>query len=409
VSHPTRFWQAIESLPSLAAVAAEWQSLLGGEYDLIKPFFHPRTGWATSFPNIGASLPYQVVDHGSDDIVGVCHETGETISLAKSQLVVYELDRHRLAERLAEAWGIDCGGGPEDWSGTTTFLGQFTSAAATCYATFLAFPHESEDLHVIAAQLIAEKRAPFILFAPTRQWLRRAAETAMRFHGCKFVSLAEALTVPRRGHFEPVIPLESITAKAMEVARGMKDGRKVETGRNVFRLEGDFWTLTFADKTAPLKDSLGLKCIAHLISKKGYDVHASVLRAVATKNIMVTPSAGIEVLGPEGIERYKARREDLVEQREEAKEFNDVARHEQIQEEIYALDQQIISAQGLGGRIRKTKDQAANARTSLTNAISRAIELIQQKHASLARHLDKSIRTGKFMSYSPETDVDWDL
>ena len=39
-----RFWQAVESLPSLAAVESEWLSLLHGDYNLIKPFMRPCAG-----------------------------------------------------------------------------------------------------------------------------------------------------------------------------------------------------------------------------------------------------------------------------------------------------------------------------------------------------------------------------
>ena len=48
-----------------------------------------------------------------------------------------------------------------------------------------------------------------------------------------------------------------------------------EPSRNTFRLEGDYWTLTFAAKTIRIKNSLGLKYIAHLISIKGSEIDAA--------------------------------------------------------------------------------------------------------------------------------------
>lgn len=58
-----RFWQAVELLPTLAAVEAEWLALLRGEYGLIKPFLRPRKDRASSFPRLDGGLPYQVVEH----------------------------------------------------------------------------------------------------------------------------------------------------------------------------------------------------------------------------------------------------------------------------------------------------------------------------------------------------------
>src|SRR2546430_55506 len=95
VSSLKRFWTATKLLPSRAAVAAEWQALLGGEYPLVKPLLRPRRERAASFPRLEGGLPYEVIDHGGDDLVGVCPETGDTIVLTKSQLVVYELDQHQ--------------------------------------------------------------------------------------------------------------------------------------------------------------------------------------------------------------------------------------------------------------------------------------------------------------------------
>jgi hypothetical protein len=178
---------------------------------------------------------------------------------------------------------------------------------------------------------------------------------------------------------------------------------------NVFRREGDFWTLTFAGKTIRLKDSLGLQCIAHLLAKQRCELDAALLRAIVSGNIPVKPSAGIEVLDSQAHEHYRADYEDLLFQMEEAEENNDIARQELLQTKIDALAQQLKSAEGFGGRIRKSKDASANARTSLTNAITRAIEHIQKEHDDLSRHLDNSIRTGQSFCYKPETDVDWDL
>ncbi|HEY7424642.1 MAG TPA: hypothetical protein VH682_10470 [Gemmataceae bacterium] len=95
-----QFWQAIESLPGIAAVAAEWQAWLEDEFDWAKRLLRPRSALAASYPRLdGCGLPYEVVEHDTDDLVGVCRETGETIPLIKGQLVVYELE--------SETWGID--------------------------------------------------------------------------------------------------------------------------------------------------------------------------------------------------------------------------------------------------------------------------------------------------------------
>ncbi len=384
--------------------------MLGSEFDLIKPFLRPRQGLATSYPRLdGNGLPYQIVEHGPDDYVGVCRETGDTITLSKSELIVYELDRRQFAKRVADAFGIERNGMPEECNGTTLFLGSFTSASTTRYASFLTFPFESADLHVVAAGLIAEKHAPFILMAPTRRWFRQAANSALRINGSAFVCLAEAITADRAGYFQPLESLDTLVSQATGVTSLTSAEIPPETGQNVFQLEFDVWTLMFAGKTLRLKDSLGLRYIAQLIGKKRCHIHAAMLKAIASGNQAFKPLVGTPVADNQAIEKYREQYDDLRSELAEAKANNDLARQEQIQERIDALTKQITSATGFGGRKRKIGDDAERARTSVTNAINRTITKIEKKHPDLARHLMNSIQTGQYLCYSPETDVAWDL
>jgi hypothetical protein len=408
VNNLSRFWQAIESLPSLAAVTADWELMVGDEFALVRPFLRPRPERAESFPRPNG-LPYEVVEHGGSEFVGVCHETGNTLALTSNQLVIYELDRERLAGCVADMFGINRTGAGSDRSSRLVHLGWFTSAASTRYACLLAFPIESNDVHAIAAQLIAEGQAPFILFAPTRQWARRHVQTHLKFHGCVFVSLVEVVSCTIPGRLEAKEFLDTAVARATGVVSVVAGVPTPEPRRNVFQLNGDVWTLTFSDKTLQLRDRLGLRYIAHLIGSKGREVEAAVLKAGAKGAPAVKPSAGTEILDRQGFEACRADYEDLVEQLEEAKGFNDVARQEQLQGRLNALAEQLKAAQGFGGRRRKVGDESASVRTSVKNAISGAIEQIQKKHADLARHLDTFISTGHTLCYSPHPDVDWDL
>ncbi len=55
------------------------------------------------------------------------------------------------------------------------------------------------------------------------------------------------------------------------------------------------------------------------------------------------------------------------------------------------------------------ENRASRDRTSVRNAITRGIQKIEKIHASLARHLRESIRTGTDCSYTPTISVVWTL
>src|SRR5262249_6599961 len=102
-----------------------------------------------------------------------------------------------------------------------------------------------------------------------------------------------------------------------------------ESGENVFRCEGEVWTVIFARKRIRLRNCLGLRYIAQLLASKRRQIDADVLRSVATGNRHFKPLDGIELLDQQGLEKYRAEYEDLVEELEEAKKFNDSAKQEQ--------------------------------------------------------------------------------
>ncbi|MGH7822463.1 MAG: hypothetical protein ACREQ9_22100 [Candidatus Binatia bacterium] len=94
---------------------------------------------------------------------------------------------------------------------------------------------------------------------------------------------------------------------------------------------------------------------------------------------------------------------------EEAARFNDSERATRLREEIDFLTQQLASAVGIGGRDRKAASGAERARVNVTRTIGEALKRISEHDPSLGRHLDSTIKTGTFCSYTPDprASVSW--
>lgn len=406
MSDPIRFWRAVESLPGLAAVSAEWQCLLGKDFNLAKPFLRVRRGRAESYPRDGG-LPYEVIQHGDDDFVGVCPESGETISLTKKQLVVLEVDRRLLGERIAGALALDTSGA-EDGDGCVQLVGHFISATEKRYACFLAFPLGSTDLHDICSRLIANKHTPFILLTPTRQWGRLTTDTMLNLSGSVLVPLLESIVPIRPGELQAVKPLESFLSQTMGIV-GERTDTDSEAGKNVFRRAGEVWIVTFAEKKIIVNDSLGIKYIATLLGLKGREIDAATLKSAATGNPLIKPLMGTEVFDDQTSRELLDDVKDVRQRLDEAKKYNDLGKQEHLQAKLHSLTEQLEAAHGLGNRRRMLKDEASKVRTSIKNAITRAIGKQFKRHPALARHLDTFIQSGWLLSYSPDPDVDWEL
>jgi uncharacterized protein (DUF2252 family) len=115
-----------------------------------------------------------------------------------------------------------------------------------------------------------------------------------------------------------------------------------------FRREGEYWTIAYDGTTVRLRDTVGLRHLAHLLGRPGKDVAATDL-VQAARNV---PAAAIAAPG-----------------------------------------------------------SAERSRVTATRAIRAALGRIQMYHPALAEHLQATIKTGTRCAYAPDPRrvVRWQL
>jgi hypothetical protein len=198
---------------------------------------------------------------------------------------------------------------------------------------------------------------------------------------------------------------------------------------NIFRREGEYWTIAYDGTDFRLKDAKGLHYIAHLLSHPGLEVHVADLVAAMGKR-QVDPAAKsycrmsktqlaelhlqVSRLGTAGPmldsqakAAYQRRLHELQEVLEEAQRFNDPARAAKAQAEIAFIANELGAAYGLGGRVRQAADTVEKIRKAATNRIRESLTKIQQAHPAAWRHLFSAIKTGAFCSYTPDKHTPW--
>jgi hypothetical protein len=162
--------------------------------------------------------------------------------------------------------------------------------------------------------------------------------------------------------------------------------------------EGELWTIR-ADTTFHLRDSRGLSILAKLVHHPKREFHATDLVAPGAEQGHVEDAG--EVLDARAIAAYKRRLEDLRDAQAEATKHDDSHRAARVSEEIEALASELAQGVGLGGRGRKASSTAEKARINVRKRILDAISRIREHSPALAKHLERSIRTGVFCSYDP--------
>lgn len=182
---------------------------------------------------------------------------------------------------------------------------------------------------------------------------------------------------------------------------------------NRFAFEGDFWSITYDGRLCRVKDSKGLRYLAQLLKNPQREIHAleavlmvegSPVPVVASSEdgLVVDRGDAGTILDPQAKAQYKRRLDELSDELEEARAYNDPERAAKAQLEIDALVEQLAAGVGLGGRDRRAASQTERARVNVTKALKAAIASIEQHDPSLGHHLESTVRTGTFCSYRPD-------
>jgi hypothetical protein len=231
----------------------------------------------------------------------------------------------------------------------------------------------------------------------------------------------------------PGLPEGYVTRLAGPVSAGRRDAvEEVETSavgllseaaaptvsRNLFRREGEYWTICYEGAVVRLRDAKGLRHLARLLTQPGREFHAVDLEAAhhwpavaavgaggppGGAELGVRPDLGDagELLDATAKAAYQARLAELQAELE-AEDCDDPARAAKARQELEFLVAELARAVGLGGRDRRAASHAERARLNATRAIRAAMANLARANPPLGRHLAATIRTGRYCAYTPD-------
>ncbi len=191
-----------------------------------------------------------------------------------------------------------------------------------------------------------------------------------------------------------------------------------------FRCDGDTRTICFGDQTVLMRDLKGFRYLERLLDNPGREFHALDLVAVERGSVPTGrrvrhgqeggidgAGGGLPVIDDKARDAYRRRLAEVDDDIEEATLMNDVGRLELAERDRSYLVAELASAVGLGGRRRSVGGTSERARTSVTRSLRYALKRLAKHHPALADHLGKSVHTGTYCVYSPDSlsSIVWHL
>ena len=183
---------------------------------------------------------------------------------------------------------------------------------------------------------------------------------------------------------------------------------------NVFRREGDYWSVTFEGHTALVRDLKGMRYLARLLADPGREYNVlDLVAAEAGSGAQVDSSQAAslprsalgdagEILDARAKDAYRRRLAEIDDDIDQAHAIGDAERAAQADAERDFLVRELAHAFGLGRRNRRAASASERARAAVTRAIRKAMARIGEHHPQLGEHLSRTIRTGTYCAYLPD-------
>jgi tetratricopeptide (TPR) repeat protein len=208
--------------------------------------------------------------------------------------------------------------------------------------------------------------------------------------------LAEAL---RADGSEDQAVLELQAARTM--LERIEVAASATTHTNLFRREGDYWSVVFEGRTVRVRDLKGMRYLAQLLAHPGREFHVLELVAAETGQQVALGDAG-EILDERAKTAYRRRLAEIEDDIEQARALGDATREAQADAERDFVVRELARAVGLGGRDRRAASASERARSGVTRAIRQGIARIGEHHPELGEHLNHAVRTGTYCAYLPD-------
>ncbi len=179
----------------------------------------------------------------------------------------------------------------------------------------------------------------------------------------------------------------------------------------LFRREGEYWAVLYADQVVRIRDTVGVRHLAQLLWHPQREFYAlDLMRALALSGDSRGGARAAKMASPnidkQAALAYQQRVRSLERELADAEGMNDVGRVDGLRGEIDTILHELrASAHG-----RWLREDAERARVAVTKSIKAVLGRIRAVHEVLADHLDASVKRGYVCVYRPDPrcPIRWD-
>lgn len=175
--------------------------------------------------------------------------------------------------------------------------------------------------------------------------------------------------------------------------------RRTPSTRLGLTRHGRTWLIQAEDRSVTVADSVGMGYLSRLVAQPGVRVPA--VELATGREASGEHESRHMLLDPQARARYRSRAADLREEIDDADSCADLERAARARLELEALLDELGRAAGLGGRTRAFATTPERARTSVRQALTRALRTIAAEDEELAASIGSRLETGTSCTFHP--------
>lgn len=401
-----RVWRVAEETGCVETVTAEWQRLLGDDFEEANRYLRVL-GVSTRFPcpSPGSRhCPRRVIERGGR-LQAVCNDTPracEPVFVTKDDLVLREVRMEELAGIAARTLGLEPNVSTSRPGGEIWSLGSLALRPGADIPAFFYSGRHTERFDRAVGRLLRGHAGAFLLVA-ARSLLASPDQTAgLRRRKCVLLAAEDVWCAADQGEHLAIDLGEIAPAKN---AAGPTKADLETVG--LFQRNGKRWCLTFRGESGHVPHSVGMDYIAMALTSPRQEIASAILVGGEAAAKLPPPRSIGERLDTKAKAAYKKKLDELEDQIVDARELRNDEAIERLEDERSVILRELKSATAFGGKTREDGDMAERLRQRAAKAIRRAMANIEAELPLLGKHLRASLQLGYFVSYVPESDVTW--
>ncbi|QIS03607.1 AAA family ATPase [Nocardia brasiliensis] len=249
------------------------------------------------------------------------------------------------------------------------------------------------------------------VYGPYAYWLGRLAAAAGE-HDAAVDYLDAAAKAAHRLRARPWVDAARHRLRLLAHREHRTPQAPITPPDNEFRLDGDVWTLRYAERTVHLPDAKGLRDLHVLLGHRDSDIPSLELFGTTDPSgaVRAAKAFGADpVLDDAAKAAYHRRLTTLDDEIDRAAGLGRDDRAAELDRERAALLDELRRTAGLAGRTRHLGDDAERARKTVSARVRDTLRRIDRVHPELAEHLRATVSLGILCRYQPQREIVWRL